>query len=130
MIRMTLILSAAVYATLVVAGTDKGQVRAGLANAQPRAAVETYRYIPVPQTVAAVQAATALPTAVITAAAVNLRSGPSTGSESLDKLHHGEEVTVVSSKGPWTQIRLEGSGGEGWVSSEYLAAMPVRMAGN
>ncbi|MDB6454609.1 SH3 domain-containing protein [Falsirhodobacter sp. 20TX0035] len=127
---MTLILSAAVYVTMVVAGTD-GKVRAGLAQAEARPAVETYRYIPVPQQVAAVQApATVLPTAVVTAAALNLRAGPSTGSEALDKLSHGEEVTVVSTKGQWTQIRLEGSGGEGWVASEYLAEMPVRMAGN
>jgi len=132
MIRMTMILSAAVFLTLAIGGGNEGQVRAGLAQAKARPAVETYRYIPVPQP-AVLQAAaevSLLPTAVVTAAALNLRSGPSTGSSTIDRLSHGEEVTVVDVQGNWTQIRLEGSGGDGWVASEYLAAMPVRMAGN
>lgn len=130
MIRMTLILSAAVFLTLSIAGRDDGQMRSGLMQAEART-VETYRYIPIPQAPVPQLAEVAVaPTAVVTAAALNMRSGPSISSASIDRLGHGEEVTVVSTQGEWTHIRLEGNGGEGWVSSDYLAPMPVLMAGN
>lgn len=136
MIRMTLMLSAAVGLTLVIAGQDTGQVRAGLANARELPQAASYRYIPVPQqekimTVAAkAQATPALPVASVKADALNLRAAPS--GAVIGRLTQGEEVSVVTRKGDWTLIRMEGDGGEGWVATDYLSAdpAPILMAGN
>ncbi|QUS36539.1 SH3 domain-containing protein [Falsirhodobacter algicola] len=144
MIRMTVALSAAVYLTLLIAGQPDGAVRAGLMEAKAAPAMQTYRYIPVPEATAAVMQVTSpaaaaapmpaaeerLPTAFVTATALNLRAGPSTSDAALDRLREGEEVSVLQTEGGWTQVRLEGGGGEGWVATRYLSGAALRMASN
>lgn len=60
--------------------------------------------------------------AVVTAAAVNVRSGPSTADTVAGRLVQGDEVVLV---GPevdgWVQVRVEGDGIDGFVAARFLA---------
>lgn len=55
---------------------------------------------------------------VLTTAHVNVRSGPSTESESLGKLAPGTEVERISDDGEWSTVSYEG--GTAYIASEYL----------
>lgn len=58
----------------------------------------------------------------VTGRSVNVRGGPSTRDSVVAKLTKGEEVTVVADNGSgWTQIRIEGDGVEGYISSQLLS---------
>lgn len=58
--------------------------------------------------------------AVVTASALNVRTGPSTSYDKIGKIKRGGEVTVISEVGSWSLIEWED--GEAYVASKYLAA--------
>jgi len=51
--------------------------------------------------------------------AVNLRSGPNSGSATVDVLQPGEAVQVGTTQNGWVQVTLD-DGASGWVYSRYL----------
>ncbi|MER5173352.1 SH3 domain-containing protein [Thioclava sp. GXIMD2076] len=57
----------------------------------------------------------------VTAAALNVRSGPATSYQRVDGVTRGEEVLIVAQKGNWAHIRIEGDGVNGWVSKKFLS---------
>ena len=58
----------------------------------------------------------------ITAASVNVRGGPSTSFEVVDRLSRGEQVEVVEiSDNGWARVRIQGDGVEGWMSAKFLS---------
>ncbi|MEI4473248.1 SH3 domain-containing protein [Frigidibacter sp. MR17.24] len=66
--------------------------------------------------------AAAGPVGYVTARRVNFREGPSTGDAVVDTLSRGEAVTLVGAPvDGWQRIRLEGSGGEGWMAARFLS---------
>lgn len=183
MFRLLVLLCAAIFVTLLIAGEDKGQLRPGLATAvadgegivvlerrrapemvaeakaEPAGAapvvepvVETASYTPPPEPEAARKATpepvftlSALPTTTmdmeeipaaeaaepapasgdvwyVTATAVNVREGPSTGTAVVDRLTRGEAVAVSFEPGSeWAHVRIEGDGLEGWVALRFLS---------
>ena len=70
------------------------------------------------------QAAGAADLRVVTASAVNVRSGPSTSFAVLDRVVNGEitEVIEVAEAG-WVKIRIEGDGVEGYMAARFLKPM-------
>ncbi|MDE3839727.1 N-acetylmuramoyl-L-alanine amidase [Bacillus methanolicus] len=54
----------------------------------------------------------------ITINSLNVRSSPSLHGSIIGKLQRGEEVTVLSQRGDWTEISF--SGKSAWISSEYV----------
>ncbi len=56
--------------------------------------------------------------AVVTASALNVRSGPGTGNTVLGQLASGALVSILGQSGSWRQIRF--GNGTGWVSGDYL----------
>ncbi len=53
---------------------------------------------------------------------LNVRSGPSTGHDIVDRIARGDEALVLSDPdAEWVQIRIEGDGVEGWVARRLLA---------
>lgn len=66
-------------------------------------------------------------TGVVTSSqSINVRSGPSTGTDAIASLMPGTQVEVVgeSDSGEWYQVRLP-NGREGWVSSNLMDADPA-----
>ncbi|MEI4488962.1 SH3 domain-containing protein [Frigidibacter sp. MR17.14] len=64
-------------------------------------------------------------TGYVTGKRVNFREAPTTGAAVVDTLGRGEAVTLVGApEGGWQKIRIEGSGGEGWMSSKFLSDTP------
>lgn len=59
-------------------------------------------------------------TRVVTAGALNVRSGPGTGFRRLGQLSRGTPVRVTGSDGVWR--RIDYRGGAAWVHSAYLGA--------
>jgi len=57
----------------------------------------------------------------VTANSLNVRSGPGTDNPAVESVKKGELVTIVSTEGDWSQIRLE-DGTLGWVATKYLEA--------
>ena len=58
----------------------------------------------------------------VTANAVNVREGPSTGAAVVDRLTRGEAVAVSFEPGSeWAHVRIEGDGLEGWVALRFLS---------
>jgi len=61
----------------------------------------------------------------VTGNAVNLRAGPSAGSDSLTKLNRGNAVLVLPSDTPgWSNVRIEESGLEGYIATRFLGDRP------
>lgn len=57
----------------------------------------------------------------VTGRAVNVRSGPSTGTDVVGRLTQGEAVTVISIEdNGWARIRIEGDGVDGFMSLNFL----------
>lgn len=56
----------------------------------------------------------------VTAGALNVRAGPSSGSDQLAALPMGTEVVVSGSQGKWTEISTA-DGLTGWVFAKYLS---------
>ncbi|WP_045391816.1 SH3 domain-containing protein [Falsirhodobacter sp. alg1] len=136
MIRMTLFLCACVYGTLLIGGSGDAPLRSGL-QAEPAKADAAPVFVRVPVKSPAPQAHrvavdTNLPvmTASVTAGNLNLRDGASLSAPVLDRLSRNQEVGIIRQKGDWTLVRTEGGDLEGWVSSSYLTAIPLQMAGN
>ncbi len=59
------------------------------------------------------------PEAVISGDIANLRNGPSTEFDRLDKLDSGTKVKVVARHADWVQVRTEG-GQEGWLAADLV----------
>lgn len=57
---------------------------------------------------------------VVTAKALNLRSGPGTEHGVAGKLVKGDRVRVLDEQGDWKRVQSEKSGSEGWASARYL----------
>jgi len=58
---------------------------------------------------------------VVTASAVNVRSGPSTDYAVLGRVVEGDITEVVASPNPgWVKIRIEGEGVEGYMAARFL----------
>jgi hypothetical protein len=194
MLRLTFILCAGLFAALLIAGEDRGQLRPGLAEAAARTAVAGDDSVaPAPetaeQTVTVVAAepvakpakpAVAEPAAPVVARAepepyvepardpvteveepifslsavgneavpaapaqdpvpevaadgtgtiwyvvadsVNVRAGPSTDAEVLDRLSSGEAALLVQAvDDEWARIVIQGDGVEGFVAMRYLS---------
>lgn len=51
---------------------------------------------------------------------LNIRSGAGTKYEVVDKISHGQKVTVLSKQGKWSEIELE-NGTKGFVSTKFLS---------
>ena len=51
---------------------------------------------------------------------LNLRKGPSTQSEVIDKISKGEMLTITGAEGSWYSVEYNGM--RGYVSSEYISA--------
>ncbi len=60
-----------------------------------------------------------IPTASINVEKANLRSGPGTQYDQLDKLPQGTNVQVIARHEDWAQVRTEG-GQEGWLALELI----------
>ncbi|EEW24880.1 SH3 domain-containing protein [Rhodobacter ferrooxidans] len=149
MLRLTLLLCAALFATALIGGRDYGQLRPGLkaareaallAQSQPQATPAPAIITPRPAPVIAVRAEAAAPLQMplvqpvaeaapepapqvwyVNASTVNVRLGPSTETDVLGKLSRGEAATVVAVSGDgWAQIRIEGDGIEGYVAERFL----------
>lgn len=159
MIRLMLLLCAALFGAMLIMGEDHGQKRFGLRpeNALPSletsvAATETQTTSapamikPAPRPIALTEAtfvpeAPLMATPVITAQdmtaaepasgkvmyvaarSLNVREGPGTDTNVLERLDRDEAVTVVvEGDGPdgWSLIRIEGDGVEGYVAARLL----------
>lgn len=58
----------------------------------------------------------------VTAAAVNVRQGPSTASAVVERLVNGEAVTVLGdTSADWVRITIQGDGVDGWVATKLLS---------
>jgi len=60
---------------------------------------------------------------VETSSSVNLRSGPSTSSQVLDRLSNGSRVAVLGQEDNWCKVAYEGT--TGYMSSDYVATQEV-----
>lgn len=60
-----------------------------------------------------------LPTAAISADIANLRNGPGTEFDRLDKLQQGSKLDVLARHEDWVQVRTEG-GQEGWLALDLI----------
>lgn len=66
--------------------------------------------------------AVALPVRYVSAAAINVRLGPSTNDSVIGRLTRGEAVSVVGEAAEgWLQVRIEGDGIEGYVAARLLS---------
>lgn len=150
MFRLTILLCATLFITMLVAGRDHGQQRFGLIpnpeplrkiaaapapgpapKAAPAPLVQEAAFVPakplmVTPAAAPAPAAEAAPLiaplfARVSARAVNVREAPSTGGAVLGRLVRGDEVAVIApAEGGWIRIRIEGDGIDGYVSARYL----------
>lgn len=61
----------------------------------------------------------------VTGRAVNVRNGPSTRTEVVDRLLRGDEVSVVwVEQNGWARIRVEGDGVDGYMALGLLSETP------
>jgi hypothetical protein len=61
-------------------------------------------------------------TLTVIAQSLNVRGGPTTDAEVIDKLAQNEIVSVVQETDDgWALIRIEGDGVEGWVARRFLS---------
>ena len=78
------------------------------------------------------KAITAAPTETrqgkVTASALNVRSGPSTGHGKVDLVRRGQTLRVLETRDGWHRVEL-GAGRTGWVSGKYLTIRTVRSEG-
>ncbi len=69
---------------------------------------------------AAQTSAAATPEAVVSAAALNVRSGPGTDNAIIDVVHSGDTLAITGQNSSgWLQITLA-NGNTGWISSSYV----------
>ena len=61
---------------------------------------------------------------IVTASALNVRSGPSTSYTVTTKLYKGNKVTILETSNGWMKIKTSG-GTIGWVSGSYLTTTVV-----
>lgn len=151
MIRLTLILAIGLFVAMKFGGEDRGQTRFGLMPSVEVTPAETAsQTADAPANVvdvAFVPAAPVMTTPVIVATAsvsdaaaapvdslgriltvntksVNVRSGPGTEFDVVERLVRGDSVLVVANADApagWSMIRIEGDGVEGYVASRLLS---------
>lgn len=65
---------------------------------------------------------------VVIGSRVNVRAGPSVGDDILTTYAKGRLVSVLSSKGDWSEVALRtGTGQSGWMASRFLAtSVPLK----
>ena len=56
---------------------------------------------------------------IITASALNVRSGPSTSNSVVGKVYKGNKVEIIESSNGWHKIKLS-NGNSGWASGSYI----------
>lgn len=147
MIRLTLLLCIVLFATMLIGGQDRGQIRFGLiappvkpVQVVPPAADTSLSDISeaafVPSQPLMTPPAAVVPTEVAVAVAVapgdikqivarsaNVRSGPGKDFAVVSRLVQGESVLVAAEDDVtdgWSLIRIEGDGVEGYVASRLL----------
>lgn len=75
-------------------------------------------------TVSASVGARDYPLVVVTGDRVNLRTGPSTGTEVLGALVRGDRAELIAAEGGgWVQIRAVATGVEGYMAARFVAAV-------
>lgn len=151
MLRLLVLLCAALFITLLLGGRDHGQLRPGLQVAEypkpapvlaPPPRAEPVAYIPEPAPASTLPIALPLvsPTAsaptpapvarpeaptdirYVTARVVNVRGGPSTGHPVIGSLTQGEAARIIHDAGNgWAHILIEGDGIDGYVSTRFLS---------
>lgn len=58
---------------------------------------------------------------IVRASSVNVRLGPSTGTEVVGKLYDGETVRVIgTADSEWVEVAIEGDGIQGYVAARFL----------
>ena len=88
---------------------------------QPATADADTRETDQPLPVAVSEAApAALPLRYVSADAINVRAGPSTGFGVVGRLTRGEAVLIVDAAPGWVHVRIEGDGIDGWVAERLL----------
>ena len=150
MIRLTFLLCAGLFAAMLIAGRDHGQLRFGLMEQAPASATlpvaaaitpkppkaDVAVFAPAAPVMAmpvVLETKAAAPVVVpapesgkilfIGAKSVNVREGPGKDFAVVGRLARGEAVLVVADgEGPdgWSLIRIEGDGVEGYVASRLL----------
>jgi uncharacterized protein YgiM (DUF1202 family) len=75
---------------------------------------------PPPEAAAPAQPA-AIGTVRVTAATLNVRSEPSTGGEIVAQVKKGEHLSLLATRGEWSNVRLQ-SGATGWVATKLVSA--------
>lgn len=57
---------------------------------------------------------------------LNLRTGPGSGYQIVQRMSHGSLVDVLESKGGWSRVRHQANGAEGWAFDRYLVPQEGR----
>lgn len=147
MIRLTLLLCIVLFATMLIGGQDRGQIRFGLiappvkpvlvvppAADAPLSDISEAAFVPsqplmtppaaiVPTEVAVAVAVAPGDIKQIVARSANVRSGPGKDFAVVSRLVQGESVLVAAEDDVtdgWSLIRIEGDGVEGYVASRLL----------
>ncbi|WP_299416502.1 SH3 domain-containing protein [uncultured Sulfitobacter sp.] len=56
---------------------------------------------------------------------LNMRAGPGTSHGIIKRLYPGDELTPMSKRGGWLQVRLLRTGEKGWVSQRFVKRVDV-----
>ena len=147
MIRLTLLLCIVLFATMLIGGQDRGQIRFGLiappvkpvlvvppaadaslSDISEAAFVPSQPLMTPPAAVVPTEVAVAVAVAPgdikqIVARSANVRSGPGKDFAVVGRLVQGESVLVAAEDNVadgWSLIRIEGDGVEGYVASRLL----------
>jgi hypothetical protein len=143
MIRLTLLLCIVLFATMLIGGQDRGQIRFGLiappvkpvlvvppAADAPLSDISEAAFVPSQPLMTPPAAVVPTEVAVapgdikqIVARSANVRSGPGKDFAVVSRLVQGESVLVAAEDDVtdgWSLIRIEGDGVEGYVASRLL----------
>lgn len=109
--------------TALITPPAPAQVQAAVAEAVSQALRDTQA---APTPIASSQPETAPGRVMyVTGRAVNVRTGPSTRTEVVDRLLRGDEVSVVwVEQNGWARIRVEGDGVDGYMALGLLSDAP------
>lgn len=121
-----------VNARKIINGLDQAQRIAGYATALEKvlrasAVAAVPGGVPVPQPAAPAQPAAAGQPMTVSAAQLNVRSGPGTSNPSVSgsPLAKGTVVQAQPAQNGWAQIVVPGTGVAGWVNAAYLQPAPA-----
>ncbi|MCF3592524.1 SH3 domain-containing protein [Rhodobacteraceae bacterium LMO-12] len=57
---------------------------------------------------------------------LNLRTGPGSEYQIVQRMGHGSRVDVLETKGSWSRVRQQANGAEGWAFRKYLVPEKAR----